>query len=193
MRTTRYLYGRRWSLAGAFAVLALLATSCGGAGGGQGQAQTPQTGATTPPGTTSPAPPASPAAQAATVAVEKSSYGKVLVDGGGRALYLFKKDTQGNSNCYGKCAQVWPPMITQNPPRAMEGAKATLLDTITRKNGATQVTYAGHPLYYYAPDQGSGAFKGQDVKGFGAEWYLVTPTGQAAHGTGNGNGNGGPY
>lgn len=149
--------------------LAVLAASCGGGGGEEAENQ---------PGAASPSP------QTATVAVEQSPYGQVLVDGGGRALYLFKKDTEGNSTCYGKCAQVWPPLTTQKQPRAMGEAKAKLLGTISRKNGATQVACAGHPLYYYAPDQGSGAFKGQDITDFGAEWYLLTPAGRTAHGEG---------
>ncbi len=57
--------------------------------------------------------------------------------------------------------------------------KAGLLGTSKRANGVGQVTYAGHPLYRYAGDQAPGDTAGQDLDQFGAEWYLVKPSGSA--------------
>lgn len=161
--------------------LALVVASCGGGrqgGDGQPTRQDTQQGGT-----------ATPSPESATVAVAQSQYGTVLVDGAGRALYLFTPDEQDTSTCYGTCAQERPPLLTQQDPRAAGAAKPELLDTITRENGKTQVTYAGHPLYYYQPDQGLGNFTGQDLHGFGGQWYLVTPAGRPAkHDRGEGDG-----
>lgn len=130
------------------------------------------------------------AAQEETAAVDKATvstaeqqpYGAYLVDSAGWSLYLFKADVQGKkSTCYNACAQVWPPLLTEGEPQVSQEAKEALLGTIERKNGSTQVTYNGWPLYYFAKDDEPGETKGQDIAGFGAEWYLVTPQGKPAH------------
>ena len=48
-----------------------------------------------------------------------------------------------------------------------------------RKNGAKQVAYMGHPLYYYVADTKPGAVTGQGSNQFGAKWWLVAPSGSA--------------
>ena len=65
--------------------------------------------------------------------------------------------------------------------------RAQLLGTVERRDGAKQVTYNGWPLYYYARDQNPGDTNGQDVEGFGAEWYLVTPDGNPVRNEGGNN------
>jgi len=63
-------------------------------------------------------------------------------------------------------------------PEAMagEGVDATLLGTITRDDGSTQVTYNGWPLYYFHEDMAAGDTNGQGVEGV---WFLVSPEGEA--------------
>lgn len=111
--------------------------------------------------------------------------GEYLVDKQGKSLYLFKADSFKTSNCYDACAAKWPPLTAKNTPEAGEGVDASLISTFERKNGTMQVAYNGWPLYYFVEDSGEGEHTGQDVKGFGAEWYLVTPEGNAAHGEGH--------
>jgi hypothetical protein len=48
-----------------------------------------------------------------------------------------------------------------------------------RSDGRRQVTYYGHPLYYYVGDKGSGETKGQGLSEFGALWYVLSPNGRA--------------
>lgn len=126
---------------------------------------------------------------AATVATKtQEPYGAYLVDSEGMSLYLFKADMQGKkSTCYDACAKAWPPLLTEGEPQVDGKADKALLDTIERKDGSTQVTYNGWPLYYYVKDKEPGDTKGQDVKGFGAEWYLLTPQGKAVHAEGHGS------
>jgi predicted lipoprotein with Yx(FWY)xxD motif len=57
------------------------------------------------------------------------------------------------------------------------GASASDLGTITRPDGTTQVTYKGHPLYYFIKDKDSGDAYGQGSKAFGASWYVLKPNG----------------
>ena len=105
-----------------------------------------------------------------------------LVNGEGMSVYLFEADEGAKgSTCTDACAGAWPPVTSDGAPKAGDGVDPALLDTIERQNGATQVTYGGWPLYTFVRDAAPGDIKGQDVDGFGAEWYLVTPNGESLH------------
>jgi predicted lipoprotein with Yx(FWY)xxD motif len=109
-----------------------------------------------------------------------SGVGKVLVDTKGLTLYYFEKDQNGKSACYGPCAKGWPPLTTEGAPQAGEGAMASKLGTTERKDGTTQVTYAGWPLYTFVEDKKPGEDNGTDSKAFGASWYPLHPNGEKA-------------
>jgi predicted lipoprotein with Yx(FWY)xxD motif len=101
---------------------------------------------------------------------------KYLVDGTGRALYLFMNDTGPSSTCSGACATQWPPLSgSVTAGMGLTGA----LTTSNRADGTTQAVYGGHPLYYYQQDSGPGQTKGEGVNGSGGLWYLVDPSGTA--------------
>ena len=105
------------------------------------------------------------------------SSGTFLTDGSGKALYLWVKDGHNMSACSGACAGAWPPVMAKGTVTAGGSAKASDLGAITRSDGTKQVTYDGHPLYYYAGDSSAGQTNGQGSDGFGAKWWLVSPTG----------------
>lgn len=117
--------------------------------------------------------PAPPAAAVATVATGSTRLGRVLVDGTGRTLYLFEADPAGASACTGSCASAWPPLTTSGPAQATGGASASLLGTVRRADGTSQVTYAHHPLYAYAGDTAPGDTAGQGLDQFGAPWFVL--------------------
>jgi predicted lipoprotein with Yx(FWY)xxD motif len=156
---------------------ALLIAGCGGgdgSGGAYGGKGNAATGATT--DTTAAAPnPEEGATFVSVAAVPK--LGRVIVDSNGLTLYDFHKDKGTTSSCYGECAGVWPPLLTDGQPHASNGAQAGLLGMTKRKDGTTQVTYAGHPLYTYVEDKGPGDATGNDFTSFGAQWYALTPSG----------------
>jgi hypothetical protein len=52
-----------------------------------------------------------------------------------------------------------------------------MLGITKRADGTEQVTYNGHPLYYFEGDKKSGTIAGQGLDAFGAEWYVVGATG----------------
>jgi predicted lipoprotein with Yx(FWY)xxD motif len=131
---------------------------------------------------TTAAPPSTPspstAAAAATIAVAtNANLGQILVDGSGRTVYLFVADQGTTSVCYTACAAAWPPVLTSGAPIAGTGAMASLLGTTTRKDGTTEVTYNGHPLYYFIADKNPGDATGQKLNNFGGLWYVVSPAG----------------
>jgi predicted lipoprotein with Yx(FWY)xxD motif len=125
-------------------------------------------------------------AEAVKLQTDKSAkHGAYLTDSEGRALYMFMADRQGKdgaqaqSNCYDACAKAWPPLIAgEGEPQAGPQVDKSLVGTLERKDGKQQVTYNGWPLYYFVKDKGPGQATGQDVKGFGAEWYLLTAQGE---------------
>jgi predicted lipoprotein with Yx(FWY)xxD motif len=102
----------------------------------------------------------------------------MLVDARGRTLYLFEQDKGRASTCYGACASLWPPVTTTGKPQAGHGVHAALLGTTKRKDGRIEVTYAGHPLYYFAGDLKRGDLNGEGLNQFGAGWDVVSATGK---------------
>ena len=118
------------------------------------------------------------AARTATVATAHSGLGRIVVDGRGRTLYLFEKDRRGHSACSGTCAAYWPPLLTSAKPVAKTGVKASLLGTTRRADGTKQVTFAGHPLYFFSGDVRRGETSGEGLHDFGAGWYVLTPSGK---------------
>jgi predicted lipoprotein with Yx(FWY)xxD motif len=103
--------------------------------------------------------------------------GKFLVGSNGRTLYLFEADKNGTSACSGACAAAWPPDTVTGTPQAGSGVNQGLLGTIKRADGTTQLTYGGHPLYYFTGDTSAGTAHGQGSKAFGAGWYVVNAKG----------------
>jgi predicted lipoprotein with Yx(FWY)xxD motif len=122
------------------------------------------------------------AAGGTVLTTEHTGLGTILAAGSKRlTVYLFAADTGSSSTCSGACAQVWPPVTTTGNPKAEGGAQAADLGTTTRSDGTKQVTYKGHPLYYYVSDSQAGETTGQGVNGFGALWYVLSPSGSAIH------------
>ena len=117
------------------------------------------------------------AAPRSTVTLRSSAYGKILFDGGGRALYAFTKDPRRKSVCAGACAKAWPPYVVTTRPKAGAGVRASLIGTTKRADGRTQVTYNGRPLYYYVGDP-VGQVRCQNVSEFGGLWLVVRASGR---------------
>jgi predicted lipoprotein with Yx(FWY)xxD motif len=107
-----------------------------------------------------------------------SEFGRAVMNGKGRVLYLFDKETTRTPQCYGDCAVAWPPFLTKGKPVAGEGLDQKLVGTTLRTDGRRQVTYRGHPLYYYVHDS-PGVILCQDVFEFGGRWLIVNRRGNA--------------
>jgi predicted lipoprotein with Yx(FWY)xxD motif len=125
-------------------------------------------------------PASSPAANGngTTISAASTKVGQVLVDGSGRVVYLFEADKGKDSTCYAACAQAWPPVTTTVAPQTGTGASGNLLGTTSRTDGTTEVTYGGHPLYYFIADKKAGDMTGQGIDQFGGKWYVLAPSGK---------------
>jgi predicted lipoprotein with Yx(FWY)xxD motif len=112
------------------------------------------------------------------IATKHSKLGTVLTAGPKKlTVYLFEADKSGKSACSGACVSVWPPVTTSGAAKAGGSAVAADLGTTMRSDGTEQVTYKGHPLYFYVKDKDDGDAYGQGSTSFGAGWYVMKPSG----------------
>jgi predicted lipoprotein with Yx(FWY)xxD motif len=157
-------------------VLAVIAVGCGD------DEETPPAAATAtatpaePAADTAPTPRRRPARRGTRIKVVDSEFGRILANGRGQAVYLFDRETTRRSECYGDCAESWPPVLTKGRPVAGSGARARLLGTTRRRGGKRQVTYRGRPLYYYV-DDAPGRVLCHNVEEFGGLWLVVRADG----------------
>ena len=157
-------------------VLVTAASACGGDDGGAPAATNPTS---TTPATGERRAVASRPKRTTTIRLMQTRYGRILVDGNGRALYLFTKESTAKSRCYGACVEAWPVFYARGRLRAGRGAERSLIGTTRRRDGRRQVTYNGHPLYYYVTDRKPGQVTCQKVVEFGGTWLVVAPSGDA--------------
>lgn len=108
-----------------------------------------------------------------------SDFGTMLFDSNNQAIYIWEVEDSSIPECYGDCAVAWPPVLTSGAPVASGEVSGDLLGTTTRTNGATQVTYNGKPLYYYA-DEEPGEVKCHNVSTHGGLWWVIQPDGTPA-------------
>jgi predicted lipoprotein with Yx(FWY)xxD motif len=154
--------------------VALLAAACGSTSG-TNYSPTSQV----PPAT---GPNNAPTATPTTIDLANSKLGQILADNEGHSLYLFEADTSATSTCVSAgCVTEWPPLIANGSPQVGAGLAANQLGTTTRADGHQQVTYHGHPLYYFAGDSQPGATAGQGLNDNGGAWYLVHTDGTAVN------------
>jgi predicted lipoprotein with Yx(FWY)xxD motif len=170
----------------ALAGLTLLLTACGG---GAGSGVTTLSG---PPTTDS----------SLTLTLMHSPVGPILATGGGATLYDFVPDTPSHSACVSNvCIFQWPPLVTSGSVRVGKGVDRSLVGTLRRPDGSTQLSYGGHPLYTYNGDVSPGVVMGQAIDQDGGLWYVLNAEGKQittsfsvtpsnAYGNLNGNANG---
>ena len=163
-------------LAAAIAAATCLLAACSAAGGTSSASST----STTPAASSSASAAASTASGVDTAlrTITNSTLGAIVVDGSGRTLYRFDKDSASPpaSNCAGACAQLWPPVLV-GTQISLSGVNRNLLGTIKRPDGTVQLTLHGWPLYRYAGDSAPGQINGE---GIGGIWFAVKPTGAKA-------------
>jgi predicted lipoprotein with Yx(FWY)xxD motif len=109
-------------------------------------------------------------------AAQNAALGPYLTDREGRTLYLFMKDSESHSVCYGGCAASWPPLLVGATEATLDGIGGKL-GVAQRNDGNNQVTYEGKPLYYYSSDANPGDTKGQGV---GNVWFVLAPVAASA-------------
>lgn len=112
------------------------------------------------------------------VMLADSDLGQILVDGAGTTLYLFATDPPDTATCTGGCAGTWPAMPASDDLHVGDGLDDDLFTTIAGESGP-QLSFNGHPLYYYAGDSSPGDTNGQGV---GGVWFAIGADGDPVTG-----------
>ena len=174
-----------------FAATALAAVSIAAAGCGSSSKSTSNAGGYAPVHTTSTqsaaassttsastTPASSTGTAVVVVSTKHDKLGTILTAGSKHlTVYMFEGDKGASSACIGACAKVWPPVTSSAAASASGAAVAADLGTIRRSDGTMQVTYKGHPLYWFARDGDASDAYGQGIVGFGSSWYVISPSG----------------
>jgi predicted lipoprotein with Yx(FWY)xxD motif len=99
----------------------------------------------------------------------------IVVTKSGRAVYELSGDSREHPECTkgNGCFKFWPPATVTGHaklslPSGVKGKLATW-----RRNGLTQLTLGGHPLYRFSGDTAADAATGQGITGFGGTWGVV--------------------
>jgi predicted lipoprotein with Yx(FWY)xxD motif len=122
------------------------------------------------------------AAAATSIALKSVStptFGTVLEDSAGRALYRYTADSAGHSTCTGACATAWPPLLVPSGASVADPTGVTGLGTITRADGTKQVAIQGVPLYTFSGDS-PGHIEGNGVE---QTWFVASVSGGKLAGT----------
>jgi predicted lipoprotein with Yx(FWY)xxD motif len=177
-------------LAGAMAAAGCLLAACGGTSPSSASNTTSPASTPAASSTASAAASTGSGLDAALRTTTNAALGPIVIDGSGRTLYRFDKDSASppTSNCTGACAALWPPVLVGTQIN-LTGINRDLLGTIKRADGTVQLTLHGWPLYRYAGDSAPGQTNGE---GIGGTWFAVKPTGAKAlpgNASGNASGN----
>jgi predicted lipoprotein with Yx(FWY)xxD motif len=120
-----------------------------------------------------------PSAKGIVITTGQSEFGTMLFNEKKQAIYIWEVEETSSAECYGNCAELWPPVLTEGSPQAAGEVDSNLLGTTKRSDGSTQVTYNGHPLYYYA-HEGPGEVECHNVATHGGLWWVIQPNGSRA-------------
>jgi predicted lipoprotein with Yx(FWY)xxD motif len=106
-------------------------------------------------------------------------HGTLLVASSNKmTVYTFDNDVAGSgvSACTGSCLATWPALTVPAgvTPTGGPGVTGTLGTIVRTDNGASQVTYNGLPLYFFAGDSAPG-----DTNGIYTNWRAVQLTAAA--------------
>lgn len=110
---------------------------------------------------------------------DRGDLGTIVVDGTGRTVYAFGRDTPAAPTCYDACEDTWLPVLATGDPAGGIGIDVAAAKTVYRRDGSSQVTYKGQPLYHYAGDTAPNAANGQGLDQFGGDWHALNKDGQA--------------
>ena len=104
------------------------------------------------------------------VAMVQGKREQILTDARGMALYYLKSNAPAKATCTGKCAKIWPPLLSASTPTHAPALPGKFR-VVTNANGS-QVSYNGHLLYTYSEDTTRGKAAGNGLDG---KWFVAKP------------------
>lgn len=119
-----------------------------------------------------------------TVAIDSASnstLGEHILVSKGRTLYVLSPETAKHLLCKSaECLKFWPPLTVSSTKEKIELGSGVhgKVGWFKRSNGMLQVTLNGLPLYWFAEDKANGEVNGQNFKGFGGVWHVLSDSGK---------------
>lgn len=106
---------------------------------------------------------------------DNAKLGKILVDGQGRTLYRFNKDSAWPMKfaCTDACLETWKPAKPVDKA-SVKGVAEKLVTTVTRPDGTKQLAIDCWPVYWFTGDGKPGDVNGQGKQGL---WFAVDDKG----------------
>ncbi|HEX3977348.1 MAG TPA: hypothetical protein VHW96_13865 [Solirubrobacteraceae bacterium] len=99
----------------------------------------------------------------------------IVINTKGRAVYTLSGDTTKHPKCTkaNGCFAFWPPVTVSSAKNLSKAAGVKGKLGTFKRNGLTQVTLGGHPLYTFANDKKKDNATGEGVNGFGGIWHVT--------------------
>jgi predicted lipoprotein with Yx(FWY)xxD motif len=115
----------------------------------------------------------------------------IAVNSKGVTVYTLSGESPKHLECTSRaCFAAWPPVTVKGKP-SISGVKGKL--GTLKRDGFTQVTLSGHPLYTFEGDGNkAGVANGNGIVAFGGTWHVVV-AGSAKSATAPGGGGGGAW
>jgi predicted lipoprotein with Yx(FWY)xxD motif len=119
-----------------------------------------------------------------TVAIDSASnstLGEHILVSKGRTLYVLSPETAKHLLCKSaECLKFWPPLTVSSTKEKIDLGSGVhgKVGWFKRSNGTLQVTLNGLPLYWFAEDKANGEVNGQNFKGFGGVWHVLSDSGK---------------
>lgn len=118
------------------------------------------------------------ASGAITLTTKDSSLGTIVAGQQERTLYTYESDSGEPIDCRGQCAWKWLPVIVGVGVNVSGDIEKSKVGAVKYATGSTQLTYGGHPLYYFADDTKASSTAGNGKQAFGATWFAVGANGE---------------
>jgi predicted lipoprotein with Yx(FWY)xxD motif len=116
----------------------------------------------------------------------------IAVNAKGVTVYTLSGESTKHLECTtGKCFAAWPPVTVRGKATMASGVKGKL--GTFKRDGFTQVTLNGDPLYTFEGDGNkAGVANGNGIVAFGGTWHVVVEgSAKAAQAPASGGGGGG--
>ncbi len=107
----------------------------------------------------------------------------IIINSRGRAAYALTGDSKRHPECTKAdgCFQFWLPVTVSSAKKLSKASSIKGKLGTWHRNGFTQVTLGGHPLYTFVLDTHKRAATGEGIKSFGGTWHVAKPSGSVGH------------
>jgi predicted lipoprotein with Yx(FWY)xxD motif len=121
------------------------------------------------------------------VGTHMTKHENIAVNSHGSAVYLLTGDSKRHPKCVkaNGCLNIWKPVKVSSKKKLAKAPGIHGKLGIWKRNGISQVTLAGHPLYTFVLDHQKRAATGEGINSFGGTWHVIKTSGGSSGGGGS--------